>query len=211
MSDPGSARWHKRLDRHCKRFLGPFPFASGEIVPSSEFRISIYPHLPTAERPFMTPRTAGVSDYPMHVPPGQERRRRCELLTYLSAGWDLDEQWWPGALLRMLGQFVHEHETWFEPGHTILVAEPGETYEDGTLVSAVLLRPPTAEDPQFDELVIDGVPCRFLWAFPITEAECDFKLEHGADALLALIAEHELGHVLEPGRRCLVSGRLPPG
>ena len=209
MTIPGSARWHEDLDRHCEWFLGRRSHVFGEIVPSSEFQISICPHPATAQRPYMTLRTAGVSDYPMRVPRGRECERRCELLSYLPAGWDLHEQWWPGALLRMLGQFVHEDQTWFEPGHTVLVAEPDEIYAEHTLISAVLLRAPTAEDPRFEALVIDDTPCQFLWAFPITEAECDLKLEHGTDALLALISEHDLSHVVDPGRRCLVSGRLP--
>ena len=209
MTTPGSARWHEELDRHCEWFFGPRSHVFGEIVPSSEFNISICPHPATPERSYTTLRTAGVSDDPMHVPRGREPERRCELLTYLPADWELEQQWWPGALLRMLGQFVHEDETWFEPGHTVLVAEPDETYAEHTLVSAVLLRAPAAEDPRFDTLVIDGTPCRFLWAFAITQAECDLKLEHGSDALLALIGEHDLSHVVDPGRRCLVTGRLP--
>jgi hypothetical protein len=209
VTTPGSTRWHDEVDRHCAWFFEPHAYASAEIAPSSEFQISVCPHPATAQRPYVTLRTAGVSDYPMHVPRGHKRERRCELLTYLPAGWDLREQDWPVALLRLLGQFVHEDETWFEPGHTVLVADPGETYAEHTLISAVLLRAPTAEDPRFDTLVIDDTPCRFLWAFAITEAECDLKLEHGSDALLALIAEHDLSHVIDPGRRCLVTGRPP--
>lgn len=208
---PGSERWHAALDAHCERFLGPCPSAFGEIVPSSPFTVTLYPHLPTPERPWLTLRTAGVSDYPMTVPTGREDRY-CELLIYLPPDWELEgseEGWWPGRLLRQLGQFVHESSTWFAEGHTVVVSEPGETYAPGTLVSAALLRAPEIEDEEFDELVIEGTPCRFLWAFPITEAETDLKLEQGATALLDLIEEHGLSHVIDPGRACLVTGRRP--
>jgi len=63
----------------------------------------------------------------------------------------------------------------------VLVSEPGETYASGTLVSAALLRAPEVETEEFDERVIDGTPCRFLWVFPITEAETEFKLEQRSE------------------------------
>jgi hypothetical protein len=212
LATPGSERWHEALDAHCERLLGPCPSALGEIVPTGPFTVTLYPHLPSHDRPWLTLRTAGVSDYPMTVPRGHEDQRYCELLTYLPPDWQLEDSeltWWPGRMLRQLGQFVHESSTWFGQGHTVLVSEPGETYAPGTLVSAALLRAPEVEDEDFDELAIEGTSYHFLWAFPITEAETNLKLEHGTRALLRLIEEQELSHVLDPGRACLVTGRRP--
>ena len=132
---PGSEGWHDALEAHCERFLGPCPTALGEIVPGP-VPLTLYPHLPSAERPWLTVRTGGVSDYPMAVPKGTEERRHCELLSYLPANWELErseEEWWPAALLKQLGNFVHEHSSWFGEGHTVVVSEPGETYAPGTL------------------------------------------------------------------------------
>lgn len=211
LATPGSDRWHDLLDAHCERFLGDCPSALGEIVPSSQFRITLYPHLPSAERPWLTVRTAGISDYPMSVPERREGQRYCELLTYLPPDWELEgpEGWWPGRMLKQLGQFVHENETWFGKGHTVVISDPGETYSPATLVSAALLRAPEIEQEEFGDLAIEGTRCRFLWAFPITEAETNLKLEHGTEALRALIDQHELSHVLDPRRACLVTGRKP--
>lgn len=208
-----SARaWHESLERHCERYLGACPSAVGELVPGP-VPLTLYPHLPSADRPWLTLRTGGVSDYPMSVPEGMDEYRYCELLTYLPAGWDLlgegEQAWWPGRLLKQLGQFVHEQSTWFDDGHTVAVSDPGETYAPDMLTSAALLRVPCVEAPGFDPALIDGVPCRFLWVFPITEAEAEFKLKHGAGALLELIEAHQLGHVLDPGRACMISGRRP--
>jgi hypothetical protein len=207
----GSERWHDALDAHCEGFLGPAPHAVGEIVPSSAFTVTLYPHAPRPGRPWLTVRTAGVSDHPMAVPPDREAQRYCELLTYLPHDWELEDSggWWPAAMLRRVGQFVHEHETWLAQGHTVTLSEPGETYAPGTPFSAVLLRAPDIEDPDFDELEIEGVPCRFLWAFPITQAETDHKLEHGSAALLELVHQHDPGHILNPARACLITGRTP--
>ena len=203
--------WHEAVDAHCERFLGPCQSAIGEIVPTSEYLVTLYPHLPTTERPWITLRTAGVSDHPMAMPPGLERRGRCELLTYLPPDWDLErpEGWWPAALLKLLGQFVHENDTWFGRGHTVLVAEPGETYAPGTLVSAALLRAPTIEPREFGQFESAGEACRFLWAFPVTEAETNLKLEEGESTLVELIEQHRLPHVLDAGRPCLVTGMRP--
>ena len=181
----------------------------------SPVSITLCPHLATAERSWLTLRTAGVSDYQMAVPKEMNERRYCELLTYLPSSWQIlgadtsDAQWWPARLLKQLGQFVHEQETWFADGHTVVVSEFGETYSAGTLVTAALLLAPRIEPPEFDELVIDGTPCRFLWVFPITEAEVQFKLEHGADALLELMSNQKVSHVLDPGRACLLTGQQP--
>lgn len=162
---PGGRRWHAALDAHCERFLGPCPSVFGEIVPSSDFNVSVCPHQPSPGRPWLTLRTAGVSDHPMSLPDDQAEHR-CELLTYLPPDWVLEGSeagWWPGSLLKVLGQFVHERSTWFAEGHTVLVSEAGETYAPGTLVSAVLLRAPDVEARPFGEFALGGTACRFLW------------------------------------------------
>ena len=145
----------------------------------------------------------------MHVPAGLEDRQHCELLTYLPVDWEPGDvtMWWPAALLRLLGQFVHEHQTWLDVGHTVTLSEPGAVYAPGTNISAVLLRAPTVES--FQQLMIDGTSCRFLWAFPITEAECDFALEQGPEALLSIIETQAPSHMIDPGRACLLRGRRP--
>lgn len=212
LATPGSERWHETLDAQCERLLGACPSGLGEIVPTSRFTVTLYPHLPSPDRPWVTLRTAGVSDYPMTVPGGREAQRYCELLTYLPPDWEpegSDRGWWPGRMLKQLGQFVHESSTWFGAGHTVMVSEPGETYAPGTLVSAALLRAPDVEEEAFRELAIEGTSCRFLWAFPVTEAEVNLKLERGTEALVALLEEHDLSHVLDPGRACLITGRRP--
>jgi hypothetical protein len=45
--------------------------------------------------------------------------------------------------------------------------------------------------------------------FPVTEAELQLKLERGTDALLELIGTKDVGHVLDAGRACMVTGRRP--
>ena len=56
---PGSDGWHDALDAHCERFLGRSSSALGEIVPTSRFTVTLYPHPPSSDRPWLTLRTAG--------------------------------------------------------------------------------------------------------------------------------------------------------
>ena len=57
-----------------------------------------------------------MSDYPLHVPRGSGQPRRCELLTYVPVSYDPEHgdegDSWPEGMLRLLGEFVHENETW---------------------------------------------------------------------------------------------------
>ncbi len=160
-------------------------------------------------------RTSGVSERPLAVPKSMDDRRYTELLLYLPPSWQLsddaspEDAWWPAELLKHLGRFIHEQQTYFEPGHSVAVAEPGETYAPGTLLAGALLLPPSLEEPEFDRLSICGIPCRFLWVHPITEAEMKLKLERGTDALIELMNQRALSPVIDPHRACLVTERAP--
>lgn len=215
-SEPQS-RWREAVDAHCDRFLGPTPRTLAEIVPTGDFQVNLHPHPATDVRPWLTLRTEGVSEYPMAVPENVNDPDRTELMMYLPKDWDLStptaespEPWWPASLLFLLGHFVHDEKTWFGPHHTVTVAEPGQMYSPGTLFSAVfLLPPPPVEAKEFNELVIDDIACSFLWVFPITQAEADLKVEKGFESLVALMQEHEIGHILDPKRPCMVTGHRP--
>lgn len=205
-----SARWHEELDAHCERFLGPCPAVLHEIV-SDDLHLDLHPHGPTPARQWRTLRTGGMSLRPMVVPDGFHERSHAELIAYLPPAWNLedDEAWWPGWMLKHLARFVHNERTWFAPGHTIALADPGEVFADHTLFAGVILLAPKVEPRAFDRLVIDGVRCRFLWACPITAAEMDAALERGSDALRQLMAEAGLSHVIDPARACLMTARSP--
>lgn len=202
-------RWWEALDSHCERFLGSSPAQLGEIVPSGSLAITLFPHLASPGRPWLTLRTAGVSERPMAAPPGEEYRRHAELVMYLPKDWDLrsDPGYWPVEMLLRLGRFVHDERSWFAPGHTVALAEPGESCDPGTLFSGVMLLAPEMEPDGFDDLVVDATPCRFLWVVPLTEAELGLALDKGVTALRGLLDQHGVGHVIDADRACTVTGR----
>ena len=211
---PSDQAWHQNLDRHFQTHVGPCPQPMGEVV-SGTVAITLYDHVPTESRPWRTLRTAGVSDYPMSVPKGFDAHRYVELMVYLPADWDLwgldvaEGHWWPARLLKQLGNFVHDQSTWFGGGHTVRLAEPGQTLGDATLFTTALLLPPWPEVPTFDQFQLDRIPCRFLWVVPITEDEENFSLDKGAQALVALMRKANVSHVIDPSRSCLVTGKAP--
>ncbi|MDQ6778520.1 MAG: suppressor of fused domain protein [Actinomycetota bacterium] len=178
----------------------------GEIVPGDP-PLTLYRYPSSSERRWSTLRTAGLSDRPMTVPENVVGRRYAELLLYLPAGWDLSgEGWWPARLLKELGRFPHVHSSWLGPNHTVALSEPGETCASGTQISGALLLAPEHERTGFDPVAVDGVACHFLWVLPVTEAEMNLKLQHGREALLALVEDAGLDRILDPGRGCLVTG-----
>lgn len=210
-----SHSWHMRVQAHCERFLGPSK-AIGEIVPGG-MPITLYDHAPSSERRWRTLRTGGVSERPMAGLDAMGRPRHVELLTYLPEMWDVhdemlgDERWWPGRLLKQLGRFVHDQKTFFCPGHSVTVSEAGKVYTPTTPFAAAIFLRPWLEAEDFDDLEIDGVECHFLWVYPITEAEACLKRERGDEALVTLIRQSGLSHVIDPNRACLVTGRRPSG
>lgn len=213
--EPSSARWWEEIAAHCERFLGRPPGGLGEIV-QGDPPITLFEHPSSLRRPRMTLRTSGVSERALAVPKSMDDHRYTELLLYLPPSWQLtddtsprEDTWWPAALLKHLGRFIHEQQTYFEPGHSVALAEPGETYAPGTLVAGALLLPPSLEAPEFDRLSIRGIPCRFLWVHPITEAEMKLKLERGTDALIELMNTRGLSPAIDPRRACLLTGRTP--
>ncbi|MEJ7764251.1 MAG: suppressor of fused domain protein [Acidimicrobiales bacterium] len=207
------AEWHSALEAHCENVWGRGR-AFGEIV-QGDVPVTLYEYGPSRERAWRTLRTGGVSDRPLAVPKAEDHRRYSEFLLYLPAQWDAfgdeagGDQWWPAGLLRHLGSFVHEAETYFAPGHSVRVADPGAVYSPGTPFQAAFLLPPWFEPKGFDDLQIEGIPCRFLWVCPITEAETDLLVNRGANALLSLMGERRLSHIIDPNRACLVTGNHP--
>jgi Suppressor of fused protein (SUFU) len=64
--------------------------------------------------------------------------------------------------------------------------------------------PPYFEDEEFGRLTIDGDGVDFLWMVPITEAERQFAVAKGSQALEDRMREAGLSHVLDEGRQSIV-------
>lgn len=220
--------WRGLLQAHLDEHLGADGRVFHEVV-SETVSLDLSVHAPTKERPFYTIATMGVSDAGLNVPDIAEDYRHIELLCYLPDGWNVDfrnagdESWWPGRLLKQLGRFVHEYRTFFAPGHTI--PNPDGPYASGSVLETALLVPPFLDPEEFHvlehagfggtdrqegERARKGKKCRFLAVWPITTAECQFKLERGTGDLLDVLEKAGVSPVIDPWRSCAVTRRKPP-
>ena len=204
--------WRGVLQGHLERHLG-----EGRVfheVVSESIQLDLSLHEPTAERPWYTLVTMGVSDCAASVPDEAEEWQRIELVAYLPSGWNVDfprggeESWWPGRMLKQLGRFMHNYRTFLAPGHT--VPNPDGVYTMGSLLNTALLVPPFLDDEEFHGFADEGKEGRLLAVWPITEAECRMKLERGTGDLLDALESGGITPVIDPWRSCAVSGRRPP-
>src|SRR5262245_45453724 len=112
------------ISDHIGRHYGKIAVVWHEII-SDLVHVDVHWVQPTAERPYHTLVTSGMSDRPMTVPAGAEEHRYAELMLSLPADWPLsseafqdDSNYWPVRLLKMLARFPHEYDTWMCFGHT---------------------------------------------------------------------------------------------
>ena len=206
--------WREALEAHLRAYLGPCATVYHEIV-STTVHLDLYIYAPTEARPYFTIVTSGISARPLHVPEGAEEFGRLELMLYLPADWNFDFKaggeaaWWPFRLLKFLGRFVHEYRTFLAPGHTVAESDPPEPYMNNTLLSMALLLSPVLEEEGFDQLAIEGTPCRFLWVWPITNDEGRLKIKVGLQALLGRLVDAGVSPIIDPSRPCAVTGKRP--
>ena len=160
---------------------------------------------PTAERPYHTLITSGMSDLPMTTPAGADLPRYAELIISLPPEWRLTQEafndernYWPIRLLKTLARLPHEHETWLGFGHTIPHnGDPAEPYAKNTeLCSRLLSQPQLIPEPALGITVDDEKTIWFYSVVPLYRDEMEFKLKKGSDALFKLLEVHEVNEVL---------------
>ncbi|MEK3877871.1 suppressor of fused domain protein [Paenibacillus sp. FSL M7-0420] len=155
--------------------------------------------------------TNGMSDLPMTLP--QEIREeykhleRAELMMFLPADWPLtqedfevEENYWPIRLMKMLARFPHMYQTWLGYGHTIPNTEDYKPYADNTGLSGVILYALPEEVSTIHTK--DGNQVQVYFLVPLYREEMEFKLESGMDELVDKLFElPEDFLVLNPNRR----------
>lgn len=152
---------------------------------------------PTEEEDFYVLFTTGMSDLPMTLPdellPEYKHLERAELMLFLPGDWDFgglgapgtevpEEAYWPVRLMKFLARFPHEYQTWFGFGHTIPNDAGYTPYASDTMLSAVILVALREEISEFRAQ--DGTDITIYMIAPLYEEETEYKLEHGADAII---------------------------
>jgi len=186
-----------------KDFFGTCTQVGHEVIPMVP-HIDVYQFEPGHRgRNYWTLVTDGMSDLRMTLPDevGAEFSR-VELVFYC------DEPR-PEYLemLRFMAHFPHDNATWFGWGHTIPNGQPPAPLFPGCdeLTTLIFLSPFIEPDATLSErLTVCGDPVSFLWPVPLSDAECQAKLEKGADYLLDLFDEVSHPHVFTGGRSSYV-------
>jgi hypothetical protein len=197
----------ERITEHIERCCGPVDGVMHELV-SDLVHIDVHSVKPTAERPYHTLVTSGMSDRPMNAPEQASDCKFAELMLCLPPDWPLDEKsweeprwYWPVYLLKMLARFPHEYQTWLWWGHTMPNGDPAEPYAENTQLCCALLLAPTLFDDSFSQLEIDGEKTiHFLSIVPLYQEEIAFKLDKGAEALCERFDKHNITELLNPQR-----------
>lgn len=175
------------LEEHIKRYFGEFPSVFHEIIsPDIHVDIAVIP--PTEERNCYTLVTMGMGAHRMSVPEEISDRQpdRAEMVICLPPDWQVEEQdeiwYWPLRWLKIMARLPGEQDTWLGWGHTVPAGGP---LAENTALSCMLLVDPFTIDGEGSDCEMpDGSLVRFYQLFPIYEEEMNFKIEHGAEALL---------------------------
>ena len=169
-----------------KQSSGPKP-APSDRAENAAIRLNVQgvrEALPNGKRDFYSFVTGGMSDMPMNSPSelGGESRR-IELVFYAS-----DDSQEYAEFLRRLAHFAHDNNTWLHWGHTMPNGTPPTPLFGNDALDTIFFMPSiVSPDSQLGErLTIKSDPVNLVWCVPITNAECQHKLDNGTDALYDL-------------------------
>jgi hypothetical protein len=189
------------ITRHIACHLGqPLDQAIHEAI--GLLRIQVVPA--SADRPFQTLVTTGMSEYSMTAPEGHEDYRHIELYMHLPGDWPLTKEawkdqdhYWPIRWMRLIAHYPESSPVFLASEHTI-GDSPVEPFAPGTGLSCMML----LERP--DELgplrLADGRTVRFYQLVPLYEEERVLKERKGTGALFGLFDQHSIGFVVDPHR-----------
>ena len=209
-SDFEPARGHSHgaaISAHIEHHLGPISNVLHEIV-SDTVQVDIHVVPPCGDCPNTRLVTSGMSDLPMQLPDDVEVSPYLELMLTLPGDWPLDREqlqdernYWPIRLLKTLARLPHKHNTWLGLTHTVPNGDPAQPYAPGVAFDGAILLLALSAPEDFDTLVVDDdTSIEFLSVVPLYPQEMALKLREGADALIDLLSDNDIGDVIEPGR-----------
>jgi hypothetical protein len=191
------------IDKHFKK-RGP---VFHEIV-SDLVHLDIELIEPTADRPYFTLITNGMSSRPMSTPKGAEQSQYAELVLSLPPDWPLTQElfanernYWPIRWLKELARLPHKYNTWLWASHTVPNGDPPEPFADNTKLCCALILFPVLVPKSFVRLEVSpGTMIHFLSFVPIYREEMDLKLHKGLDPLMSLFDKAKVNELLNINR-----------
>lgn len=209
------------VSAHIEAHIGTVESVWHELI-SDLVHIDVHHVKPTAERPYHTLVTSGMSQAPMTVPEGVPWNY-AELLCVLPPEWTLTQEafkdravYWPIEMLKRCARLPHEYDTWLGPGHTVPNGDPAEPFAPGTSLSGVMITWPLILNPDNSQIDLGGKKAQLLMMVPLNDEEMAFKLQSGSDALEELIDQSGLApwDMFRPNRPSVIpkgrGGRAKP-
>ena len=193
--------------------LGEIEFVYHELI-SPLVHLDVFSVGPSADRPFRTLVTCGMSEKPMTGAPEPELTRS-ELCLFLPEEWPVDsESWedhrhfWPIELLKFLARFPHEYETWLWREHTLPNGDPPAPYDDSTALCGAMIVPPVVLPDAFAVLERPGEDdIHFFAVVPLHADEMTLKLRKGAGAVYDAFEAANTELVIDPDRPSAASAK----
>ena len=206
--EPG--RYADAIVAHVQKFWGP----SERIILDADpeyARIDVHLVKATAERPYHTLITSGMSSKDMPVPEGAEELKLAELVISLPPDWPVDDKslkdekkGWPFQILKELARFPHAFDAFLFYGHTVPNTDHFLPYASNTKLCSMLLALPVLPEDGCEELVIDdATKIHFLSIIPIYREEWDFTVKKGSssDALLDRLGDADVTELVDIKRK----------
>lgn len=191
------------------RFGKPRMFWQENEIETPAVHILAYGPSEERDRDYYTIVTAGMSDARMTLPDDVDPSlARAELLLYALPS-DIESESgvvpWFVSVLHALAHMPWRFGAWLGESHTIPNGDPPTPLAPGSNLTAALLLPPVFEPPDFATgLILAGEPVNFLWLTFVTTAECEYKIQHGYEALMKKFEQANFPHVVNTARETLV-------
>jgi hypothetical protein len=206
MNVPVPIRYLTEITNHIRDYFGDNSFVLHEKE-SSTVHVDVHVVRPTAERPFFTLLTSGMSDLDMRVSDSVQDFALAEVCLCLPSDWPLapdnfewraPEFFWPIKILKEAARYAHRENTWLCWGHTIGGEEPIDAQVDYTGV--VFLEPMTFPEGAERVKTRDRRHINYLALIPLFRDEILYARQEGSEALAEKLYEAKVCELLSPHR-----------
>ena len=170
---------------------------------SPDFHLDVYWIKPNVNRNYTLLITNGISSVPLNIP-DKHFSKYIELCIILPKEWDVkNENWrkpanyWPIELLKSIGRYPLEHNTWLGYGHTIPEIKPIA----GTKFVATILLKSKILPEKFQEIKYEKTKIELYTLFPLYFEELNYKKKHGTEKLLELFEKGKIYEIVNIKRK----------
>lgn len=189
------------FDAYVKKHIGEFDEVFHELV-SPDIHVDVVPIPNPKDKSGITLVTMGMGAYPMNVPSNYKEKgyTRAELAMKLPDGWDIgsneEASYWPIRVLKMLARLPISEQSWLGYRHTIDFGGPFS--ENCGFTSVTLDFFLQGDEPLLT--LSSGEKVLIYHVVPLYPEEMQFKIDHSAEALFALLGDKVLQSAVDMNR-----------